>query len=46
MGPELRKSHIELNQETSVVARWVSGVAEEVKDWTQPDVMKTMKVKI
>ena len=41
---DLKRSHVEFDNERSVIQRWVSGVLDVMESWEQPRRMQTMKV--
>ena len=44
MAEDLKRCHVEVDNEKSVVRRWVAGVLHEMQNWEQPKVMQTLKV--
>jgi hypothetical protein len=44
VASDLKKSHIEFDNEKSVIRRWVTGALEVMQNWDQPKKMQNMKV--
>ena len=44
MASSLKRSHIELDNEKSMIRRWVTGALQVMQSWDQPKRMQNMKV--